>query len=64
MHNGVFDTLEQVVEFYNSRQVADAEVPAGAGDPDAGNFGLSANQKNDLVAFIKTFTGRSPCIKH
>jgi len=28
MHNGVFNTLEEVVEFYNSRLASNAEVTA------------------------------------
>ena len=56
MHNGVFDTLEEVVEFYDSRLIANAEVITNADDPDVGGLALSVDQKADLVAFLKTLT--------
>lgn len=54
MHNGIFTTLEEVVDFYN----------AGGGDdplkdPRVRPLGLSANEKSDLVEFLKALSGDS-----
>jgi cytochrome c peroxidase len=57
MHNGMFATLEQVVEYYNN---------PGAFVPDAINIdevlqaplGLTKQEKTDLVAFLKTLTDK------
>ena len=59
MHNGVFDTLLEVVEFYDSRDPALAEVPATVplGD-EIGNLGLTSQQKADLVVFLESLTDR------
>ena len=53
MHNGALRTLEDVVEHYDS-----------GGDPGTTNLsplikplGLNAEEKADLVAFMKTLTG-------
>lgn len=46
MHNGRFDTLEQVVEFYDH---SGDFFPNELGDP----LGLNAQQKADLLAFLK-----------
>lgn len=55
MHDGRFNTLEEVVEFYNSGIVR--QYPT---DPlllkHAGGLGLSSQEKSDLVAFLKTMT--------
>jgi cytochrome c peroxidase len=64
MHNGVFKTLEQVVHFYNTRDVpgekwAPPEVPVNVnrelfeGKP-MGNFGLDREDEAAIVAFLKT----------
>jgi cytochrome c peroxidase len=57
MHSGVFDTLEEVVEFYN------------AGGGEGANktellkpLGLNANEKADLVEFLKSLTGDAPAV--
>jgi cytochrome c peroxidase len=59
MHNGVFDTLEEVVEFYSRRDV-DAVVPEVAQNVDnAGNIGnlnLNPGEIADLVAFLQTLS--------
>ena len=72
MHNGVFNSLEQVVHFYNTRDVAGAgttingvfktwaqlgrEVNLNVEIHGAGNLGLSAAQEADLVAFMKALS--------
>lgn len=57
MHSGVFDTLEEVVEFYN----------AGGGEGPNKTallkpLGLNANEKADLVEFLKSLTGDAPAV--
>ncbi len=57
MHSGVFDTLEEVVEFYN----------AGGGEgPNKTELlkplGLNTNEKADLVEFLKSLTGDAPAV--
>jgi cytochrome c peroxidase len=59
MHNGVFDTLTEVVEFYNRRDV-DAVIPQVNQNVDnggnIGNLNLSAGEIQDLVAFLEMLT--------
>ena len=72
MHNGVFNSLEQVVHFYNTRDVAGAgwtidgafktwaqlgkEVNLNVEIHGAGNLGLTPQQESDLVAFMKALS--------
>jgi cytochrome c peroxidase len=72
MHNGIFNSLEQVVHFYNTRDVAGAgwtvdgvfktwaefgrEVNLNVEIHGAGNLGLTPQQEADLVAFMKTLS--------
>jgi len=72
MHNGVFNSLEAVVHFYNTRDVAGAgwtfdgvfktwaelgkEVNLNIEIHGAGNLGLTPAQEADLVAFMKTLS--------
>jgi cytochrome c peroxidase len=72
MHNGIFNSLEQVVHFYNTRDVAGAgwtidgvfktwaelgrEVNLNVEIHGAGNLGLTPAQEADLVAFMKTLS--------
>lgn len=62
MHNGVFNTLEEVVEFYNDRDVdvsqGPAEVDANISNIRIGDLGLNNGEVNDLVAFMETLTDR------
>ncbi len=59
MHNGVFDTLEEVVEFYNRRDV-DGVVPEVEQNVDntgnIGNLNLTPGEIRDLVAFLQTLS--------
>ena len=65
MHDGRFTTLEQVVEFYNSGVVNHPNLspplknPGGPGAGQPRRLNLSAEQKADLVAFMKTLTDTS-----
>ena len=51
MHNGVFKTLDEVVEHYNKGGKGDNI------DPNLKPLHLSAQDKKDLVAFMETLTG-------
>jgi cytochrome c peroxidase len=59
LHNGVFKTLYQVVAFYNTRDVApwpDPETSENLNVDEMGNLGLSNQEVEDIVAFLKTLT--------
>ncbi|MGZ4998976.1 MAG: cytochrome-c peroxidase [Methylomonas sp.] len=76
MHNGYFNTLQGVVEFYSTRDIKRrcrnplttesnalsqncwpiVEVQANVNHAELGSLRLSAQEKNDLVAFLKTLT--------
>ena len=61
MHNGYFNTLEDVVHFYNVRDVAGSGFPAPEYAPtidhiETGNLQLTAKEESDIVAFLKTLT--------
>ena len=57
MHNGMFKTLEEVVDFYNDTKKV---VPDAVNtDPSLQKpLGLSEREKKDLVAFLKTLTDK------
>ncbi|MHC5112092.1 MAG: cytochrome-c peroxidase [Planctomycetota bacterium] len=70
MHNGVFKSLEEVVHFYNTRDVVSEnwpppEVPENVnreileGVP-LGDLELTAEDEAAIVAFLKTLTDRRP----
>jgi cytochrome c peroxidase len=50
MHSGVFNTLAEVVRFYNS------------GNAKSAPLGLSPSEEGDLVAFLNSLTGDAPAI--
>jgi cytochrome c peroxidase len=59
MHNGVFKTLFNVVAFYNTRDVAEwpaPEVLENVNMEEMGNLGLTNQELEDLVAFLRTLT--------
>ncbi|MBP9215121.1 MAG: hypothetical protein KBF36_11220, partial [Chitinophagaceae bacterium] len=57
MHDGRFKTLEEVVEYYNN-PTAFISNPINIDEALAVPLGLSKQQKQDLVAFMKTLTDR------
>ena len=64
-HNGFFATLEEVVHFYNTRDVlsegwAAPEIKENVNVDELGNLGLTADEEADLVAFMKTLTDNYP----
>ncbi len=63
MHNGMFKTLEEVVEYYNdpTKFVPDAiNIDNALKSP----LNLSEKEKKDLVAFLKTLTDRKYLKSH
>ncbi len=52
MHNGALTTLKQVIEFYNQGGVVNENL-----DPLIKPLGLSEQEMNDLVEFLKSLTG-------
>lgn len=60
-HNGLFDSLEQITSFYNTRDTGNfgaAEVQGTMNQHQLGNLGLSAAQETQIVEFMKTLTDR------
>jgi cytochrome c peroxidase len=57
MHNGVFQTLEEVIDFYD--QGGGAVVGKS---PLIQPLGLTAQEKSDLLAFIEALTGALPTV--
>jgi cytochrome c peroxidase len=58
-HNGVFKSLEEIVHFYNTRDVEEwpePEVPINVNTDELGNLGLTAEEEADVVAFMKTLS--------
>ena len=57
MHNGMFKTLEEVVEYYNNPQKV---IPNAINiDEDLKTpLGLTEKEKKDLIAFLKTLTDK------
>jgi cytochrome c peroxidase len=58
-HNGVFNTLEEVVRFYSDRDKGgfdSPEVAQNVNRDELGNLGLSTEDVADLVAFLNTLT--------
>jgi cytochrome c peroxidase len=65
MHNGVFTTLKEVVAFYNRRDLeplrfGPPEIPETVNREELGNLGLSDEEEDALVAFLKTLTDGYP----
>ncbi len=57
MHNGVFASLREVVDFYNTRDVGTWDPPeadANVNDEELGDLGLTEAEVDDIVAFMMT----------
>lgn len=74
-HNGFFRTLEHIVHFYNTRDVASEgwaapEIPQNLNVSELGNLGLSPEEEDAVVAFMRTLTddyqkwGNDPNLSH
>jgi cytochrome c peroxidase len=60
-HNGYFDTLKEIVHFYNTRDVPGAgwpepEVPYNLETATMGDLGLTSTQENQIIAFLLTLS--------
>lgn len=56
-HNGFFKSLEEIVHFYNTRDVQvwpPAEVPMNVNTDELGNLELSLQEEAAVVAFLRT----------
>ena len=59
MHNGVFKSLKEVVHFYNTRDVETwplPEVAANVNTDELGDLGLTEDEEDAIVAFMKTLS--------
>ena len=52
MHDGAFNTLEEVVDFYDQGGNANPQLSALIKP-----LGLSPNEKTELISFLKALTG-------
>jgi cytochrome c peroxidase len=60
-HNGYFKSLEEIVHFYNTRDVPGAgwpapEVSVNVNTAEMGNLGLNKGEELAIVAFLKTLS--------
>ena len=58
-HNGVFKSLEEVVHFYNTRDIGDwppPEVSENMNVDELGDLGLTAQEEAAIVAFLRTLS--------
>jgi cytochrome c peroxidase len=59
MHNGVFKSLEEVVHFYNTRDVEEwpaPEVEDNVNHEELGDLGLTKEEEAAIVAFLRTLS--------
>jgi cytochrome c peroxidase len=58
-HNGYFATLEDIVRFYNTRDVAEwdePEVDRNVNTEELGDLGLTPNEEQSIVVFMRSLT--------
>ena len=59
-HNGYFKSLEEIVHFYNTRDVDPAwpepEMGENVNTEEMGDLGLTPEEEAAIVAFMKTLT--------
>jgi cytochrome c peroxidase len=63
-HNGYFKSLEEIVHFYNTRDVEmwpPPEVAENVNTDELGNLGLSLEEEVAIVAFMKTLSDGYAC---
>jgi cytochrome c peroxidase len=63
-HNGYFETLKDIVHFYNTRDVEGwplPDVPETVNVDELGDLGLTSQEEDDVVAFLKTLTDGHVC---
>jgi len=64
MHNGVFSTIKEVVDFYNTRDIKEwpePEVAENINIDELGDLGLTDEEVDALVAFMETLTDGYTC---
>ena len=59
MHNGVYNTLEEVVDFYNRGGGAGIGIDQELQTLPPDNLNLTKEEQNAIVAFLKTLTDKS-----
>ncbi len=64
MHNGFFTTLKDVVNFYNTRDVAGRDLPPpeikeNVNKEELGDLGLTSREEDAIVLFLKTLSDRN-----
>ncbi len=59
MHDGRFETLEEVIDFYSEEVKNSSTIDPLMKKLNQGGIGLTMEEKEDLIAFLKTFTDTS-----
>ncbi|HKX26532.1 MAG TPA: cytochrome c peroxidase [Blastocatellia bacterium] len=62
MHNGVFNSLEEVVTFYNDGGGRGRGLDVFTQDPKVAKLNLTEEQKRDLVSFLKSLDNLGPAL--
>jgi len=61
-HNGYFKSLEDIIHFYNTRDIPGSGWPASEYaanmNSDVGNLGLTTTEEEAIVSFLKTLSDR------
>jgi cytochrome c peroxidase len=60
MHDGLYETLEDVVRHYDTGALGEAAIAVGTPAPDIKPLGLTDDEVADLVEFLETLTGAPP----
>jgi len=60
MHNGVFNTLEQVMDFYNKGGGAGLGIKIGNQTLPFDSLGLSRKEQDDIISFIRSLNSQLP----
>lgn len=63
MHNGIYKTLEEVIDFYDAGGGAGKGIAAGNQTLAADSLHLTIEEKNQLIAFIHSLTENIPAEK-
>ena len=59
MHNGVYSTLEEVIEFYNNGGGKGLNIAPEYQTLPFDKLNLSSNELKDIIAFMKALTDTS-----
>jgi cytochrome c peroxidase len=60
MHNGVYETLEQVIEFYDEGGAKGLGISFEHQDEDVKPLELTEQDEKDLAAFLRALTQKKP----